>query len=134
MIQKTMKDGRGGTIELDHNDPRYWEGPYRYEPYPKALYRKTEPGQDPEFRIVKNVDEHERLGGGWFDSPDGAKEAFVSLEASIAKSAAERNASDQRMSAPAQAEALVADRATDEMLPAIPEKPKRKYVRKGQAN
>lgn len=119
MIQTSIRNSRNEIEQLDHNDPRYWEGPYVYQPYPKALYRQTQPGTDFETKVVQNQHEHERLGSSWHESPADAAEAFQKLEADIAKAAAERNFSDTKLSARAQAEALEADRATDEMQPEI---------------
>lgn len=125
MIQTEIRNDRGELEKLDHNDPRYWNGPYYYEPYPKALYRQTQPGQAPEERVVHSEHEHARLGSDWHESPADAKDAFERLEADIAKAAAERNFSDSRMSEPAQREALTADRATDAMVPDLPAPKKR---------
>ncbi len=128
MIQTSVRNSRGEIEELTPNDPRYWEGPYKYEPYPKALYRQTQPGQECETKVVKTEQEHRKLGSDWVESPADAKEAFEKLEADIAKAAAERNYADSRMSAKALAEALRADRATDEMLPEVKRKPGRPKV------
>lgn len=122
MIQTRIADGRGGWEELDHNDPRYWEGPYRYEPYPKALYRQTVAGTEPASRVVKSEQEHRALGSDWKESPADAKDAYQALEADMARADAERRAADQRMSARARDESLQIERSTDEMLPAIPER------------
>ncbi len=126
MIQTFIINSRGEREDLDHHDPRYWQGPYEYKPYPKALYRQTQPGQAPELREVKTEREHQQLGSGWYESPADAKAAFEGLEADIAKAAAERSYSDTRMSAKAQAEALERDRSTDEMQPDLGEQPKRR--------
>lgn len=129
MIRKEMSDGRGGVRVLEPTEPEYWDGPYRYEPYPKWVF-KAVLGSAPESRLVKNEDERAKLGSQWAETPDAAQDILERYEADIAKAAAERQASDVKMSAKAQAEALAADRATDELLPAIPEQPKRKYVKK----
>src|SRR5690348_5793168 len=99
MIQTEIKDERTGeVIKLDHHDPRYWQGPYRYEPYPKALYRITQPGQtEPEMQIVKSETEQNRLGSAWKESPADARLHFSALEAEVAKAAAESLAADQRL-------------------------------------
>jgi hypothetical protein len=130
MIQTFITNNRGEREELDKNDPRYWEGPYRYEPYPKAMYRQTQPGEECDTRVVKSDSEHTALGSDWFESPADAKEHFEQLEAEIAAAAAERNYQDRLMSVKAVGEALRADRLTDQMLGEIPEQPKRKYVKK----
>lgn len=126
MIQTSVADGRGGRRELTVHDPEYWEGPYRYEPYPKALYRQTQPGEGFETRVVKSKEEHDRLGSDWHESPADAKTMFELREAEIAELAARRLTTDARMSAKARAEALTADRAADAMLAEIPETPRRK--------
>lgn len=129
-IQTELRNSRNEIEKLDHHDPRYWEGPYRYVAYPKALFRQTQPGEKAECRVVQNETERDRLGSDWHESPADAAEAFTRLEADIAKAAAERNAADRRLSAKAIGEALRADRATDELLPEIPEKPRRGRPRK----
>ncbi len=132
MIQTSVPDGRGGRKELNENDLEYWNGPYRYVPFPKAVYRATETAgetyQHPEMKVVQSQEEFDRLGSDWKESPDAAREVADQREAEYARIAAERNASDLRMSEKAQAEALKADRATDAMLPAIPETPVRRHV------
>lgn len=120
MIQTSIINDRGERETLDHNDPRYWNGPYRYEPYPKALYRQTQPGMPCEERVVKSDSEHNKLGSDWHESPADAKAHFEKLEADMAKAAAEHNYSVQRMSEQAQREALAHDRATDEMTADVP--------------
>lgn len=130
MIQTSVSDGRGGRRELTVHDAEYWEGPYRYEPYPKAMYRQTQPGDECECRVVNHQQERDKLGSDWFESPADAKAHFEKLESDIARAAAERQAEDQKMSAEAILEALKYDRSTDQMLGEIPQRPKRKYVKK----
>lgn len=125
MIQTSIRNDKNEIEPLDHNDPRYWEGPYVKVEYPKALYRQTQPGQPAESRIVANQHEHDRLGSDWHESPADASEQFQKLEGDIARAAAERHFSDTKMSEKAQAEALRADRATDEMVTDIPAPAKR---------
>lgn len=125
MIQKTIPDGKGGHRELGVHEMDYWEGPYRYEPYPKAVYRQAQPGEQPKMQIVTR-EQHEKLGPGWYGSPEAAREAFDALERDIAKAAAERIYADERMSEPARREALRYDRQTDTMVPVIPEQPKKR--------
>lgn len=129
MIQTEILLDNGTIEKLDHNDPRYWQGPYRKEEYPKALYRKAQPGAECECRVVQHQQEHSRLGSDWHESPADAAEAFQKLEADIAKAAAERNYTDRRMSESAQREALERDRASDALMPELPaarKKPGRK--------
>lgn len=132
MIQTEISDGRGGVEKLDHNDPRYWQGPYVKIEYPKTLFRASAGSgyQNPEQKVVQNQYEHERLDSGWKESPPEARAYLDKLDADVALEASKRLTTDQKMSEPAQREALVADRATDDMLPSIPEKPKRKYTKK----
>jgi hypothetical protein len=130
MIQTEIQDSRGEMRQLTPNDAEYWEGPYRYEPYPKAMYRQNQPGEECETTVVKSDTERVRLGSDWFESPADAKEHFIKLESDMARADAERRAKDVTMSTLALAEALKAERATDQMLGEIKEQPKRKYVRK----
>ncbi len=120
MIQTETRNDRGEVEQLDHNDIRYWNGPYRYEPFPKAMYRQTQPGQEPDHRIVKSDSEMRALGSDWKESPVEAKAAFEALEADMAAAAAEYNAANLRMSDKAQREALAYDRSTDEMVADVP--------------
>lgn len=123
MIQTSIRNDKGEIEQLDHHDARYWEGPYVYQPFPKTLFRATagEGYQHPEQIIVKSQHEWDRLGSDWKETPDDARTQRDRSDAEIARVAAERNASDLRMSDKAQREALAIDRATDELLPAIPE-------------
>ena len=129
MIRKEMSDGRGGTRILEPTEPEYWEGPWRYEPYPKWLF-KAVLGSAPETKLVKNEDERAKLGSGWAETPDEAQVYLDAYEADIARAAAERLADDAKMSARAQAEALAIDRSTDALLPEIRETPRRGRPRK----
>lgn len=133
MIQTSIRNSRNEVVELTPNDAEYWEGPYRYEPYPKAMYRQTQPGESCETRVVKSDSERVALGSDWFESPADAAVHFEKLEADMARADAERRAKDVTMSTLALAEALKAERATDQMLGEIKEKPKRKYIRKTPA-
>lgn len=122
MIQTQIDDGRGGVRTLTHNDPEYWEGAWRYEPFPKAVFRITKPGQsiaDAEVAIVTNESELSRMGG-WFESPATAKAHFERLEAEMAAAAAEVHFSTSRMSESAQREKRAADQATDEHVLDVP--------------
>ncbi len=134
MIQKTIRDNRGELIELDHNDPRYWEGPWVYVPFPKLLFHATagDGFTNPEMKVVTNQHEMDRLGSDWAEDPDAARAIVERRDAEMARVAAERHHSDQRMSPSAQVEALAADRATDEMLPSIPEQKRRGRPRKSE--
>lgn len=120
MIQTSIRNSRNEVELLDHNDPRYWEGAYVYQPFPKAMYRQTTPGAECEHRIVKSDSEMNALGSDWFESPADAKTHFEKLEADMAKAAAEHNYRVSRMSEGAQREALEHARSTDEMTADVP--------------
>lgn len=136
MIQKEIADGRGGIEVLHENDPRYWNGPYRYEAYPKLLFKASLQhfqDADLEHRIVKTRAEHEAMSGDWCESPDEARKKFSALESDIAKAAAESAHSDRNMSAKAQAERLSVEQASDfEHVVDVPA-PRRKPGRKPKA-
>jgi len=134
MIRTSMVDDRGEIRQLTPNDPDYWTGPYTYVPYPKALYRITQPGQtDAECRVVNSDHEMSKLGTAWHESPTEAKEAFEKLESDVAKAAAESNYADRNLSAGAAAERLAHDRSTDEMITDVPVPKKRGRPFKKQA-
>ncbi len=127
-IQKTIRDDRGEIIELDHNDARYWEGPAKYVPFPKLMFRQSQPGQPDDkldHLVVKSEDEMIRAGSAWKESPDEARAYFTSLESDMAKAAATANYEDRNLSEPAKRERLAHERATDEMVTDVPA-PKRR--------
>ena len=117
-----------------------------YEPFPKMVYqaRARENGKvmcgDPlaavwdavgeSFarscqQIVQNQEELDKsVKQGWYDTPDLAIAGYEVAQRSMADIAAMRHFTDQRMSEVAQAEAKLADDATHEHLPALPEKRK----------
>jgi hypothetical protein len=126
MIQATVKDLRGNVKELTVHDREYWEGPYRYEPFPKVLFRATGPEkQDLEERIVKSESEMEQLGRAWKEDPDSARAFLRGLDDDVARAAAETHHANQRMSERAREEFLAADRATDDMITDVPAPKKR---------
>jgi hypothetical protein len=123
-----------------------WERPWTFMRYPQMLYRaqRHRSGQwrvlDPEDEafsrasttIVQTDAEYQRAkADGWRDDPREALDYREALEQEIARAAAERHFSDQRLSAKAQAEARAADAATDAHLPeGPPVPPKRPWQRK----
>ena len=119
MIQTRIKDDRTNEwVDLSPNDPRYWEGRYVYESYPKDLY-KAEVGryQDGDLKVqtVKTQDEHERLDrreSGWKESPDDARAYLDGLEREMARAAAESAHADRNMSEGAQAHSRLAAQNT----------------------
>lgn len=127
MIQTEIRNDRSELEKLDHHDPRYWQGTYKYEPYPKQLF-KAGPGekyQHPDLCVVQNQHEHNRLSSDWKEDPDAARAVFDQHEGAMAKASAEHNASVTKMSPKAQAEALAHDRSTDEMVADVPAPKKR---------
>lgn len=129
MIQTTIQDGRGEDKQLTVNDLEYWNGPYRYEPYPKQLFRTTGPQeQDWEAKVVRSEDEHRKLGPAWAESPDEARAYQRKLDDDVARAAAEVQTSAQRMSSKAKAELQAADDAADEHV--VDVKPARKSAQK----
>lgn len=128
MIQTQIKNDNNEIVTLEPSDPRYWNGPYRYVPYPKLLFRASvgryQDG-DLEAREVKTDAEHRALPSDWKESPDEARAQFDAVELEISKAAAESAHSDRNMSAKAQIERLAAERATDEHLIDVPA-PKRR--------
>jgi hypothetical protein len=134
MIRTEIRDGiRGEVRTLTENDPEYWTGEYRYEPFPKVLFRATGPQtQDVEERVVRSDRELRDLDGAWKETPDLAREYERGLQADIAKAAAEENYRVTKMSAPAQAEHLAHDRAEFDHVVDVPA-PRKKPGRKPKA-
>lgn len=133
MIQTRIRDSRTGEWEELHvNDPRYWEGPYKYEPYPKLLFKATvgryQDG-DLETKLVKSQDEHERAGSQWCESPDEARAYCDRMEAELARAAAEAKAASTKMSQNAREELRAAEQDTDTFVTDVP-KPRRGRPRK----
>ena len=84
-------------------------------------------------QIVQNQEELDKLvKQGWYDTPDLAMAGYEVAQRSMADIAAMRHFTDQRMGEVAQAEAKLADDATHEHLPALPEKRKAGRPRKVQ--
>ena len=82
-------------------------------------------------RIVKTEREHTMaMEDGYRDSPQEAVEHMEGFDRDISNAAAERHAQDATMSPAAQAEALEADRATEDHLPEVPAKSVRKRVKR----
>jgi len=100
--------------------------------YPLMIYRAKRPpqgGREPiiEHVIVDNEQEERNMASrGFVRGPDHAVEALEASERELARAAAERAYSDQRMSARAKAEAETADEQTIAHLGEIPETPIRK--------
>jgi hypothetical protein len=115
MIRTEIDNGRGEMRTLTVHDPEYWEGPYRYEPYPKCLFRATGPNRsDLEEAVVKSDAERTALGPAWAETPDDARAWLKAFDDTIAKAAAEANYGVTKMSKKAQAE-FEAQTVKDEM-------------------
>ena len=138
-IQTKYRDDRGEWVELTPNDAKYWEGPHVYVPFPKLLFRQSQPGQTNEQQdklIVQSQDEWERAGQAWKETPDEARAYFAALEAEMAKAAAEANYAASKMSQKAHDEFTAHARSTDEMTTDVPApkkrgRPKRAVVPEG---
>jgi hypothetical protein len=118
-IQTRIRTDRGEWEDLHPNDPRYWEGRYVYEAYPKLLFRATEAHyqtEDLEHCVVNNEQEHRARGSAWKESPDEARAYFDALEGDVARTAAEVKYAARGMSRPAQDELREAEQATDEFV------------------
>jgi len=93
--------------------------PYRYEPYPRALYHASDPTSP---RLVRDADEERNLlSRGWADSPATAATAAAAHEdRTVAIPAAERAWVDRRMSAAALAEVAALEAETDAHVVDVP--------------
>lgn len=113
------------------DERKKWEKPYKFEPYPKMLYRgiAAKPGWD-YCTVANEREEQEKIdnGEGWRPTMGEAIAHFEKLGADIGTAAAERAAADRKMSAKAQAEAATADAASDgHHLAEIPETPVKRH-------
>lgn len=93
-----------------------WEKPYRYEPFPKMIYRGVLKGNgkhDFESRTVQTEREWTAAKAeGWCDGPDEAVGLVERQEADIANAAAENAYKAKRMSSKAQKELAAIEAAT----------------------
>ena len=113
---------------------RKWNAPYRYQEFPKMLFRgtTTTAGRvEVEQRIVGSVSEERAAQDiGWLGKAQHALEAETGRQEAVGTAAAERAWEDRRLSAAAQAEAAAIDQASAKHLPEIPAQPiTRKRVR-----
>jgi hypothetical protein len=107
-----------------------WNQPYRYQEFPKMLFRgtTTTAGRiEVAQRIVASErEEQDARAEGWATHPDHAKDAETRRQEAIGTAAAERAYTDRQLSARAQAEAAAADQAAGaKHLGEIPEQPRR---------
>ena len=132
-IRERPDDRDLGLSERDKELKR-WNAPYRYQEFPKMLFRgtTTTAGRlDVEQRIVETpTEEQVALDTGWLPHPQRAADAETARQEAIGTAAAERAWSDRRLSAAALAEAAAVDEATARHLGEIPEQPKRAPRRK----
>ena len=106
---------RSGETDMDREMAK-WEKPYKYEPFPKMLYRgvlRSDGVHDFETTIVEN-ERHmsEMVNKGWVQSPADAKAVVDAQESMIAEAAAENAAAAQKMSAKARKELAMREAAT----------------------
>jgi len=110
--------------------------PSMFTEYPLMIYRAKRPpqgGREPiiEHVIVDNEQEERNMASrGFVRGPDHAVEALEASERELARAAAERAYSDQRMSDRAQDEAAKADAQTISHLGEILETPIRRRVKR----
>jgi hypothetical protein len=109
-----------------------WDKPYKFEPYPKMLYRGTAATPGWEHLTVGDEDEERtKAKEGWKPTLPEALTHYERLQADIGQAAAERAASDRRMSAAAQADARKAEEANDGLhLGEVPVTPIKKPLKR----
>lgn len=114
-IQKEINTGRGDEMRpLTENDLEYWEGPYAYQEFPRAVYRATGPERDDlEIQTVLGQAEWDRLGTAWQGTPDQARAHLRKLDDDVAKAAAESRMQVERMTGKAKAEFLAQEQADE---------------------
>jgi hypothetical protein len=122
-----MADQSLGLGDRDR-ELKKWDKPYVFQEYPKMLYRFL-PGPGgklvrEECGVEDRLQEGLRHGAGWRTTPGDAYDVAEQAEYDLGQAAAERAASDRRMSRQAQADAAAADAATARHLGEIPETPK----------
>jgi hypothetical protein len=124
-----MSDDDLGLSDRDKELKR-WNAPYRYQEFPKMLFRgTTTTAGRVEYvsRVVGTVgEEAEAVEAGWRRGPQEAVDAELARGAQIATAAAERAWTERQMSEAAQAEAAAVDAATARHVPEIPETSRRK--------
>ncbi len=95
--------------------------PYRYQPYPRAMYHHTE--KDSPKLVKDEAEERNFLSRGWANEPDQAQAAFdAHYDATKAIPAAERAYIDRNMSAAAKAEIAALEAASDDHVVDVPVK------------
>jgi len=128
-----------------------WEKPYRFQPFPKMLYRAVKHPRTSQYCVgigddIKDMDgktvlisavgfnqqcqtivesdreQQSQMEAGWRETPKEALAFAESRERSIGEQTAMRHYDDKRMSDAAKDEAAAVDASTDEHVPVIPEK------------
>lgn len=106
---------RSGETEMDREMLK-WNKPYKYEPFPRMVYRgvlRSDGVHDFENRIVDNERQfNEARSEGWVESPNDAKAVVTAQESAIAEAAAENAYAAQKMSAKARKELALREAAT----------------------
>ena len=130
MIRDPAADRDLGLNEREKELKR-WNAPYRYQEFPKMLFRgtTTTAGRvEVEQRIVDSAGEELlATGTGWLPHPQRAVDAETARQEALGTAAAERAWRARRLSAQAQAEAAALDEATARHLPEIPVAPARSH-------
>lgn len=106
---------RSGETEMDREMLK-WNKPYKYEPFPRMIYRgvlRSDGVHDFEQKIVDSERQFtEALRDGWVESPADAKAVVSAQESAIAEAAAENAHAAQKMSAKARKELALREAAT----------------------
>ena len=98
--------------------------PYRYQPFPCAMYHATDPRSP--VLVRDETEKRIRQGQGWADSPDEAKAVGIQVEADRFEDAAVRAFDDRRVSPAAQAEVAAQEAAVEDVVSEMPAAPKRR--------
>jgi hypothetical protein len=122
-------DDQLGLSERD-KELRKWNAPYRFQAFPKMLYRARTLANgsiemEPPRIVGSEGEEALALGAGWRLTAPEARAAETRAQEDLGTAAAERAWTDRRLSPQAQAEAAAVDQATAKHHGDIPEKPKR---------
>jgi len=105
-----------------------WNGPYRYQEFPKTLFRGTASSTTghPEYRVVATEGEElDALALGWAVTPGDATNQQRLAEEAVGVAAAERAWTDRALSRAAQAEAAAVEATTAGHVAEVRERPRR---------
>ena len=124
-----------GGLSERAKELKRWNAPYRYQEFPKTLFRGTATTTGhPEYRLVATEgEEREALAVGWSRTPAEATNRQRLAEEAVGVAAAERAWADRRMSEVARAEAAAAEAQTAGHLAEVPVRPVRPRSHKKKA-